>query len=201
MYLEFGTFDIQSALGKGIVDLPGDEGFAGKLTGADNIDSRLAENGTGTGDGVNGQTPVCWRGIENPYGNVGKFIIGCNFTAGGIFRTINRDGTGTLAGIMADGSYEEGSGVSRASGFVSGLLEDELGGIAVMPSAVTGSSSTYLCDYWGAPTADDRILLAGGHWHYRDRLAGPGYRYANDPVSYSGRYTGARVEFRPPEGA
>ena len=52
MYIEYGTFDIQTALGKGIVDLPSGEGFAGKLTGADNIDSRLAENGTGTGDEI-----------------------------------------------------------------------------------------------------------------------------------------------------
>jgi hypothetical protein len=199
MYLEFGTFDIQSALGKGIVDLPSGEGFAGKLTGADNIDSRLAENGTGVGSGINGKTPVTWRGIENPYGNVWKFIIGCNFKAGGIFRTIKRDGSGTLAGTMADGSYEEGSGVPQVNGYVSGLLEDELGGVAVMPSAVNGSDSTYLCDYWYAPTGD-RILLAGGYW-CNGRNAGPGYRNAYKTVSRSNRYHGARVEFRPPEGA
>lgn len=199
MYLEFGTFDIQTALGKGIVDLASGTKFAGKNTGADSIDSRLAENGTGVGSGTNGQTPVCWRGIENPYGNIWKFIIGCNFKAGGIFRTIKRDGSGTLAGTMADGSYESGSGVPQVSGYVSGLLEDELGGMAVMPSAVTGSDSTYLCDYWYAPTGD-RILLAGGYWNYA-RAAGPGDRYANSAVSISYRNDGARVEFRPPEGA
>ena len=198
MYIEYGTFDIQTALGKGIVDLPFGAGFAGKLTGADNIDSRLAENGTGTGDGVDGQTPICWRGIENPYGNVWKFIIGCNFKAGGIFRTINRDGSGTLAGTMADGSYEEGSGVPQVNGYVSGLLEDELGGLAIMPSAAGGSDSTYLCDYWYAPTGD-RILLAGGSW-YLGRSAGPGYRAAYYAVSSSFRNVGARVEFRPSQG-
>ena len=199
MYIEFGTFDIQTALGKGIVDLPSGEGFAGKLTGADNIDSRLAENGTGVGSDINSKTPVTWRGIENPYGNVWKFIIGCNFKAGGIFRTIKRDGSGTLAGTMADGSYEEGSGVPQVNGYVSGLLEDELGGMAVMPSAANGSDSTYLCDYWYAPTGD-RILLAGGLWS-NGRAAGPGCRNASNAVSNSHRYCGARVEFRPPEGA
>ena len=199
MYLEFGTFDIQTALGKGIVDLASGTKFAGKYTGADSIDSRLAENGTGVGSGTNGQTPICWRGIENPYGNVWKFIIGCNFKAGGIFRTIKRDGSGTLAGTMADGSYEAGSGVPQVNGYVSGLLEDELGGVAVMPSAANGSDSTYLCDYWYAP-AGDRILLAGGSWN--DGLhAGPGSRRANYAVSSFNRYSGARVEFRPPEGA
>ena len=199
MYLEFGTFDIQTALGKGIVDLASGTKFAGKYTGVDSIDSRLAENGTGVGSGTNGQTPVTWRGIENPFGNVWKFIIGCNFKAGGIFRTIKRDGSGTLAGTMADGSYEAGSGVPQVNGYVSGLLEDELGGMAAMPSVVNGSDSTYLCDYWYAPTGD-RILLAGGLWS-NGRNAGPGYRDANGAVSSSHRSTGARVEFRPPEGA
>ena len=199
MYLEYGTFDIQTALGLGVTELPSGTKYAGLLTGADSIDSRLAENGTGVGSGVNGKTPVAWRGIENPYGNVWKFIIGCNFKAGGKFRTIKRDGSGTLAGTMADGSYDEGTGVPTVSGCVSGLLEGELGGMAVMPAAVNGSSSTYLCDYWYAPTGD-RILRAGGTW--RDgRYAGPGSRYASIAVSYSHCDTGARVEFRQPEGA
>ena len=100
---------------------------------------------------------------------------------------------------MADGSYEAGSGVPQVSGYVSGLLEDELGGMAAMPSAVTGSDSTYLCDYWYAATGD-KILLAGGDWNVA-RNAGPGYRAANYAVSASYRVSGARVEFRPPEGA
>lgn len=199
MYLEFGTFDIQTALGLGVTDLPTGTKYAGLLTGADSIDARLAENGTGVGSGVNGKTPVAWRGIENPYGNVWKFIIGCNFKAGGIFRTIKRDGSGTLAGTMADGSYDEGTGVSTVNGYISGLLEDELGGMAVMPAAVNGSSSTYLCDYWYAPTGD-RILRAGGLWNY-GRNAGPSCRTADSAVSNSGRSNGARVEFRPPEEA
>lgn len=195
MYLEFGTFDIQTALGRGIVDVIGDK----KLTGANNIDSRLAENGTGVGDGVDGWTPVCWRGIENPYGNVWKFIIGANFKADGTFRLIKRDGTGTLAVTLAAGSYEEGSGVPQREGYISGLLEDELGGMAAMPSAVTGSDSTYLCDYWYAPT-ENGILLVGGSW-YGARHAGPGYRRPSGTIFYSDRDFGARVEFRPPEEA
>ena len=199
MYIEYGTFDIQTALGKGIVDLSSGEGFAGKLTGADNIDSRLAENGTGTGDGVNGETPVCWRGIENPYGNVWKFIIGANVNLNGDFRVIRRDGLGTLAGTLAEGSYESGTGLPTTSGYISGLLHTDLAGVAFLPSAAAGSDSSYLCDYWYAPTGD-RILLAGGRWN-DGRYAGPGYRGADNAVSISNRYYGARVEFRPPEGA
>ncbi|MDI9606603.1 MAG: hypothetical protein QM305_14995, partial [Bacteroidota bacterium] len=114
------------------------------------------------------------------------------------YRLIKRDGTGTLAATLAAGSYEEGTGTSLTSGFVSALLEDELGGLAIMPSAAGGSDSTYLCDYWYAPTGSGRILLALGSWSTA-RSAGPGYRRANSAVSNSYRYSGARVEFRQPE--
>ena len=146
MYIEYGTFDIQTALGKGIVDLQSGEGFAGKPTGADGIDALLAENGTGVGSGLNGQTPVCWRGIENPYGNAWKFIIGANVDLDGSFRLIRRDGLGTLAGTLADGSYEAGTGMATTTGYISGLLHDDLAGLAFIPSATSGSSETYRTD-------------------------------------------------------
>ncbi len=195
MYIEYGTFDIQTALGKGIVDLSSGQGFAGKLTGADNIDSRLAENGTGTGDGVNGQTPVCWRGIENPYGNTWKFIIGANVNLDGSFRLIRRDGLGILAGTLAEGSYEAGTGMATTTGYISGLLHDDLAGLAFIPSATSGSSDTYLTDQLYAVTANGNILLAGGAWiHALD--AGPGYRFAANGPTTSYRRSCARVELR-----
>lgn len=198
MYIEYGTLDLQTALGKGIVDLSSGNKFAGKYTGADDINSRLADNGTGVGSGVDGKTPVTWRGIENPYGNVWKFIIGCNFKSDGIFRTINRDGTGTLAGTMGAGSYEEGEGrVPTSNGYVSGIMEDELGGLAIMPSEAKGSDSTYFCDYWYY-NSGDRILLAGGRWSH-GRAAGPGFRHAAYDVTSSARYHGTRLELRKPE--
>ncbi len=195
MYIEYGTFDIQTALGKGIVDLLSGSGFAGLLTGADSIDARLAENGTGTGDGVNGQTPVCWRGIENPYGNTWKFIIGANVDLDGSFRLIRRDGLGTLAGTLADGSYEAGTGMATTTGYISGLLHDDLAGLAFIPSATSGSSDTYLTDQLYAATANGNILRAGGSWNSALN-AGPGSRSATNGPTSSRRAYCARVELR-----
>jgi hypothetical protein len=200
MYIEYGTFNIQAALGRGIVDLPGGGGFAAKLTGADNIDSRLAENGTGTGDGVNGKTPVTWRGIENPYGNVWKFIIGANIDLNGDFRVIRRDGLGTLAGTLAAGSYESGSGMATTSGYISGLLHGDLEGLAFLPSAVSGSLSTYLADYMYAVSANGSILRAGADWSNRWNV-GPASRDANANPTTSKINGGARVELRQLEEA
>ncbi len=201
MYIEYATFDIQTVLGKGIVDLASGNKFAGKYTGADNINGRLAANGTGVGSGVDGKTPVAWRGIENPYSNVWKFIIGANFDQSGAkYRLIKRDGTGALAIPLGAGTYEEGTGVPLNDAYVSRIMTSELGGLAIMPSQAAGSDSTYLCDYWWYPRGANYILLAGGYW-FAGRYAGPGDRYASDAVSRSSRVVGARVEFRPPKEA
>ena len=200
MYIEYGTFDIQTALGAGVVDMESGTGFAGVNTGADSIDSLLAENGTGVGSGTDGLTPVCWRGIENPYGNVWKFVIGANFSGDGTYRLIKRDGTGTLAGTLAAGSYESGSGIPIVNGSISALLQGDLEGLAFLPSAAAGSTATYLCDNWYHPApGGSGILRAGGVW-YSARAAGPGCRSAAIEVLVSGRTLGARVEFRPSQG-
>ena len=201
MYIEFGTLDIQTALGKGVVDLVSGTDFAGKNTGADSIDSLLAENGTGTGSGTDGQTPVCWRGKENPYGNCFKFNIGANFYLDGSVRLLKRDGTGTPSATLAAGSYETVAGpVGLTNGYISATLQDEVSNLAFIPASVAdGGSAYYLCDYWNAPTANGNILLAGGIW-YAGLSAGPGCRSANSAPSGSGRNVSARLEFYPDGG-
>jgi hypothetical protein len=201
MYIEFGTFDLQTALGKGIVDLESGTDFAGKLTGADDIDSRLAENGTGTGSGVDGQTPICWRGKENPWGNCYKFNIGANVYVDGSVRLLKRDGTGTPAATLAAGSYDTVTGpIALTSGYISATLQDDVSNIAFLPASVAGGGSAYyLCDYYSVVTANGNILRAGGYWN-AGLAAGPGYRSADSAPSASYRTISARLEFYPEGG-
>ena len=201
MYIEFGTFDLQTALGKGIVDLESGTGFAGKLTGADDIDSRLAENGTGVGSGVDGQTPICWRGKENPWGNCYKFNIGANFYLDGSVKLLKRDGTGTPAATLAAGSYDTVTGpIALTSGYISVTLQDDVSNIAFLPASVEGGGSGYyLCDYFTTVSANGNILLAGGAW-LNGLTAGPGSRSTGYAPSASARYVSARLEFYPEGG-
>lgn len=198
MYIEYGTLDLQTGLGKGIVDLASGSNFAGKNTGADSIDSRIGTNGTGTGSGTNGQTPICWRGIENPYGNCWEFIAGINmFLSDGSYRLLKRDGTGTPAGTLAAGSFEVGAGtVPVADGYINGIQSSEMGALAFIPSTDVGSSSTYLCDYFWYPRYNPSVVLFGGSWA-NGSSAGPGYRSAINAPSNSDRTVGARLEFMP----
>ncbi len=199
IYIETHTLDSQTALGKGIVDLTLGTGYAGKITGADSIDSLLGTNGTGTGSGTNGQTPIAWRGIENIYGNVWEFIAGLNmFLSDGTYRVLKRDGTGTPAATLAEGSYETGVGTVPVAedGYISGIQSDELGAMAFIPSADTGSSSYYLCDYFWYPRTNPSTVRFGGRW-YGGLDAGVGGRFASDGLSTSGLNIGARLEFLP----
>lgn len=202
MYIEYGTLDTQTALGKGIVDLASGTGFAGKNTGVDSIDSRLGTNGTGTGSGTNGQTPVAWRGIENPYGNCSEFVTGINmFLSDGSYRVLKRDGTGTPAATLAEGSYETGAGTVpvAAAGYIDGIQSDELGALSFVPSSNSGSSSTYLCDQFSYPHYNPSVVRFGGDW--KGGLdAGVGCRVAAAAPSGSNRAVGARLEFIPQEG-
>lgn len=202
MYIEYATTDLQTALGKGVVDLESGTDFAGKNTGSDSIDSRLAANGTGTGSGTNGQTPICWRGEENPYGNTYKFLIGANFFLDGSVRVLKRDGTGTIAATLATGSYDTVTGpVALTNGYASAVLHDAVSDILFLCSSVAGGGSGYfLCDYWTAPTANGNILLAGGGWNAA-LSAGPGCRGANSGPASSGRGFSARLEFYPEGGS
>ena len=68
-YIEYADADSQTTIGKGIT------GAAAKsVTGDDGIDANLATNGTGTGTGVDDETPVAYRGMENLWSNVRNFI-------------------------------------------------------------------------------------------------------------------------------
>jgi len=196
--IEYATWDSQSALGQGIVNLASGSGYAGKITGADSIDSRLATNGTGTGSSTNGSTPVCWRGIENLWGNVWEFMIGLNMNlSDGSWKILKADGTGTPAGTLAAGSYDTGVGaVPLADGYISGINSNPEGALAFIPSADVGSSSTYQCDYFYHPANNPSIVFSGGFWN-SGLTAGVGYRYANYAPSFSNRVIGARLEFLP----
>jgi hypothetical protein len=210
MYIEYGTFDLQTALGKGIVDKSSGTGFAGELTGADSADTNIGTNGTGTGTGTNGTTPVVWRGIENPWGNIWEYLIGMLVTTdgAGTYRITKRDGSGSdtdgkLTETPGAGTFESGTGLVQAasSGWVYpvSLVSDALGCLMFAPDNSdhsAGSTSGYLCDGWYASTSSNRILLAGGRWSY-GLYAGPGFRNATYAVATSDRTVGARLEFRP----
>lgn len=195
--IEWGDLDSQTEVGRGIVDKAGGVGFAGELTGFDSMDSQMDANGTGHGTGVDGVTPICYRFLENIWGNVWEFVIGYN-GVDAEYRIIKEAGvaSATMDGVLAGGDYDASTAVPIvADGYISNIEWEALLKYLFIPSAVAGGAATYIPDQWYAHDAGEtNILLAGGIWSHGSR-AGVGCGDSEDVASLSDRSFGARLEF------
>jgi hypothetical protein len=196
-YAHMNSQSLTNGIGQGVVNKADGAGFAGEETGSDSSDTNIGTNGTGSGIGTDGLTHIVWRGIADLWGNAWQFVDG--FEAKDSvdnYRIIKRDGSGTFANPMGGGSYETSVAVPiTADGYGSNIIHEDLLKFLMIPSAVAGSTSTYLCDYFYAHNAGQtNILLAGGHWYYGAK-AGIGDLNAGSVASRSYRDIGARLEF------
>lgn len=197
MVIEAGTWDLQSWLGRGVVDLATGTGYAGKLNGADEVDDRMNVNGTGIGSGIDGKTPVCWRGFVDLWGGLRELLIGLNMFLDGSFRVIHRNGTANpVPSLTVEGTYESGTGAATTTGFISNIHSGPLGALTFTPTAVAGTSSTYVCDQFVPAVADPSLVRVGGAW-FDESNAGPNCKNAGMPVSSAVVNTGARIEYIP----
>ncbi|MBC8228940.1 hypothetical protein H8E77_05250 [bacterium] len=193
--VEYGSMDSQTNVGRGIVDKASGTGFAGEVTGFDSIDTNLAANGTGTGTGVDGVTPVAYRWMENLWGNTWGFIDGYN-AVDAEYRMINRDGSGTFADTLAAGDYEASVATPIATdGYISDIIFEELLKYQLFASAVAGGATTYIPDYWYAHDAGEtNIALAGGSWG-SGANTGLAYLSSRYDVAFSTLSVAGRAEF------
>lgn len=167
MMIELGTLNTQTAIGQGVVsvsDTPNTENNS-LVTGGT---SELG-NATGQATGTAGRTPVSYRGIENPWGNIWKLVYGVN---------IHGDGTqkSGVPYICTDFNFAEsknsenytsaGFTLSNASGYISAMGYSRECDWLFMPSETSGNSTLPVGDYYYcAPYLYGyRIALLGGSW-------------------------------------
>ena len=194
--IEYGNLNSQSNIGKGIVDKDWTGDFNGENTGYDDIDNQIPPNGTGSGTGTDGLTPIAYRWIENPWGNTWTFVDGYN-AIDAEYRLINRDGTGTFKDTLDGDNYEAShvSPITYNDGYVKNIEFEELLKYTLIPANVDGSDDTYIPDKWYVhDTGEINIALSGGHWP-SGSLAGLVYVYSPRVSSSSYCYLGCRVEF------
>lgn len=162
LYLvEYASFYSQSVIGMGRTELSGGSwvkdsyiGVSGKSNGDGNA---TANTGGNTNDAY-----MSYRGIENFYGNIYQWIDGININ-GGIPYVSNTetdfaDDTDTNYTRLTDTG---GSGITLPQGTndYQSTLEQTKGGF--LPSALGGSSSTYITDYYYQSTGW-RVVAFGG---------------------------------------
>ena len=183
MIVEMGVMNLQTAIAQGIVSLPW-------TTGSDTTSSYAAATGStaslGNGTGraektttyeggvakeytVDGKTSVCWRGKENFWGNIWKFVYGINIWGNG------KMGGGqpyicsdfSFAESKNSGNYEPaGFTVTNANGYISAMGYSTACDWLFIASECLGNSSLPVGDYTYVTTNlnDYRIARLGGSW-------------------------------------
>ena len=161
-------------------------------------------NGTETTYTSATTTSVNWRGIENMWGNIWKWVDGINIYGNGSQRggvpyvctDMNFSDTNTA-------NYESvGFTVANTDGYVKyfGWGNDKYDWVFMPSTAGSGgaSASTTVGDYFykTANLNGYRAALLGGHWNYSSS-AGVFYWYLLTAASYRSRYFGARLMYVP----
>lgn len=206
MIVEMGMMNLQTAIGQGVVNLPwttGSDttssyaGATGSTVSLGNGTGRATktttyEGGKATDYTVDGKTSICYRGVENFWGNIWKFAYGVNIW-----------GNGKMAGgmpyICSDFNYAEGKNtdnyegagftVTKANGYISAMGYSTKYDWLFMASECLGNSSLPVGDYTYITENLNgyRIALLGGDWNsgsgaggfYWPLPYGVGYRYRN----------------------
>lgn len=191
MIVEMGMMNLQTAIGQGVVNLPWTTGSdtTSSYAGATGSTASLG-NGTGratkttTYEGgkatdytVDGKTSICYRGVENFWGNIWKFVYGVNIW-----------GNGKMAGgmpyICSDFNYAEGKNtdnyegagftVTKANGYISAMGYSTKYDWLFMSSECLGNSSLPVGDYTYITENLNgyRVPRLGGSWNYGSNAGG-----------------------------
>lgn len=214
MIVEMGMMNLQTAIGQGVVNLPWTTGSdtTSSYAGATGSTASLG-NGTGratkttTYEGgkateytVDGKTSICYRGVENFWGNIWKFAYGINFYC--------EVGKPFLGYVCKDFNYAEskktdnyeniGFALPSENGYVSAMGYSTKYDWLFLPSEVKGNSSLPVGDYYYQNNTWDgyRIALLGGSW-YGGSSAGGFYWYLHYGVGYRTRAVGGRLVYVP----
>lgn len=215
MIIEMGMMNLQTAIAQGVVSLPW-------TTVSDTTSSYAAATGStaslGNGTGraektttyeggvakeytVDGKTSVCWRGKENFWGNIWKFVYGINIWGNG------KMGGGqpyicfdfSFAESKNSGNYEPaGFTVTNANGYISAMGYSTACDWLFIASECLGNSSLPVGDYTYITVNLNgyRIALLGGYWN-SGGYAGGFYWGLSSGVGYRSRGIGGRLVYIP----
>jgi len=182
LYLtEFADFSSQTKIGNGRSALTNGDwvaseihdgtnyGYIGKCGLSDSDGNAINADNSAT-DLETAESPayMSYRGIENWYGNVWKFLDGVNIhnsTANG--SRLYFCGDHTAYASDTDTGYTMSGLLAEADGYPIDIIDTT----GIWSSAIGGSSSTYLCDYYytyfdNDPDSGWRVARVGGYAPY-----------------------------------
>lgn len=215
MIVELGMMNLQTAIGQGVVNLPWTTGtdttssYAGVTGSTASLgngtgratETTTYEGGVATKNTADGKTSICYRGVENFWGNIWKFAYGVNIW-----------GNGKMAGgmpyICSDFNYAEGKNtdnyegagftVTKANGYISAMGYSTKYDWLFMASECLGNSSLPVGDYTYITENLNgyRIARLGGTWS-SGSYAGGFYWVLDSGVGSRDRSIGGRLVYVP----
>lgn len=211
MIIELGMMNTQTGVGYGVAGISDNSSYnCSSLTGS------TSELGNGSGkatqtintkgdtrttETANERVAVSWRGTENPWGNIWKFVYGINIWGNG------KMGGGqpyictdfNFAESKNTGNYEAaGFTVTNANGYISAMGYSTTCDWLFIASECLGNSSLPVGDYTYITVNLNgyRIALLGGVWAYWAD-AGGFYWNLGSGVGYRTRNVGGRLVLIP----
>ena len=214
MIVEMGMMNLQTAIGQGVVNLPWTTGsdttssYAGATGSTASLgngtgratETTTYEGGVATKNTADGKTSICYRGVENFWGNIWKFAYGINFYC--------EVGKPFLGYVCKDFNYAEskrtdnyeniGFALPSENGYVSAMGYSTNYDWLFLPSEVKGNSSLPVGDYYYQNNTWDgyRIAQLGGVW-ISGSNAGGFYWYLAYGVGLRTRSVGGRLVYVP----
>ena len=201
--IEYATFNMQTALGAGVTNKQWDGTNNSEITGA----TVNLGNSSGSVTNANGYNVVSYRGEENPFGNIWKWLDGMN-------EYIHWDETDPDNKfvnqydmyINLDGNYTDdtGTGYNKLSfspattnGYVSAFGYEPDYDFLFIPAKTEGNSSLPVGDhYYRSDSTGWRVAMFGGGW--ATGASAGGFYLDLGAASGSRRATvGARLEYVP----
>lgn len=211
MIIELGMMNTQTGVGYGVAGISDNSSYnCSSLTGS------TSELGNGSGkatqtintkgdtrttETANERVAVSWRGTENPWGNIWKFVYGINIWGNG------KMGGGqpyictdfNFAESKNTGNYEAaGFTVTNANGYISAMGYSTTCDWLFIASECLGNSSLPVGDYTYITVNLNgyRIALLGGSWNAWD-YAGAFYWHLYNGVGARGRSIGGHLVLIP----
>ena len=195
--VEYASFNTQSKIGNGNVSKTDD--------GATNMSENTGAtatlgNASGNVSNANGIQIVTYRGEENLWGNIWKFIDGLNIYAYGKNELYVAD-HGFMESTTAEPYKNAGITLAKANGYVSAMAYNEEFDWLFFPSEVNGNganSSVPVGDYFWQNHTYEGFFIArlGAYWN-DGALAGAFYWYVNGTPGNRARYVGGRLAYVP----
>ncbi len=163
MMIEYAAFNMQSAIGLGVVNKPSGEGNESELTGAT---SNLG-NASGMAVGTNGLVSISYRGEENFWGNIWKWIDGLNVYIDPDTRKTDAyvADHGFTDNVKAEPYKDVGFNLApNTDGYVSAFGYSEDCDFLFLPTETLGNSALPVGDRFYNTQTGWRVARLGGRW-------------------------------------